>query len=128
MSKSSQKLDTITANLQKITVDADKITGNPEFKEGLIKTADNAGIFSERLNKGDLNCLITKTLKDTDRIVNRYDCIGESFSGMMGERFLLMRLMFGKPGQSFQKCSDLQCIEEQLRNPCPFPAYSCPNK
>jgi len=128
MSKSSQKLDKITTNVQKITVDMDKITGDCNFREDILKTADNAQIFSERLNRGDLNCLITKTLQDTNRTVNRYDCIGASFSDMMGERFLLMRLMFGKPGQSFQKCTDLQCVEEQLYKPCPCPNYSCPNR
>ena len=84
------------------------------------------GNLSERINNGDLNCLITKTIQDTDRTVNRYDCIGESFSEMMGERFLLMRLMFGKPGQSFQKCTNLQCIEKENAKLCP--TYSCPGQ
>lgn len=121
MSKSSQKMD-------KITTDVDKITGDPKLRHDILKTSSNAGDFSERLNKGDLNCLITKTLLDTDKTVNRYDCIGESFSQMMTERFLLMRLMFGKPGKSFKKCTNLQCIEEQMYNTYPCPTYSCPSQ
>lgn len=118
MLKSSQKLN-------KITTDVDKITGNCKFQQDILKTTDNTGDFSERLNKGDLNFLIKKTLEDTDRTINRYDCIGDSFSEMMSERFLIMRLMFGKPGQSFKKCSNLQCVEEELSKPCP--AYPvCP--
>jgi len=126
--KSSKKLDNITANINKITVDIDKVTGNPKFQEGLIKTISGIGNISESLDKGDLNCLIKKTLEDTDRTINRYDCIGGSFSEMMSERFLLMRLMFGKPGKSFQKCTNLQCIEEENSKLNSCPAYSCPNR
>jgi len=131
MSKSSQKMDSITTNIRKITVDADKITGNPKFLQSTVKAVDEIGTFTERLNKGDLNCLMTKTLQDSDRVINRYDCIGESFSQMMGEKFLLTRLMFGKPGQSFKKCTNLKCIEEELQPQCPCPAspaYTCPGK
>lgn len=128
LSRNSEKLDCITNNLNKITTDVDKVTGNCNFQQGLIKTADNAGDFSERLDKGDLNCLIKKTLEDTNRTINRYDCIGGSFSEMMGERFILMRLMFGKPGQSFQKCTNLKCIEEENSKLNSCPTYFCPNK
>lgn len=126
--KNSAKLDNIAANINKITVDIDKVTGNPEFQEGLLKAAVGTGNIADRLDKGDLNCLIKRTLEDTDKTINRYDCIGESFSEMMSERFLLTRLMFGRPGQSFQKCGNLQCIEEKISKPCPCPVYSCPNK
>lgn len=116
IAKSSQRMDIITTKADKITDDIDKITGNPQFRQNILRTSDNTACLTERINRGDLNCLIKKTLLDTDRTINRYDCIGGSFSEMMTERFLLMRLMFGKPGQSFEKCTDLKCIEEELKN------------
>jgi len=125
--QSSTKLNTITANISKIAVDIDRVTGNPEFQEDLLKTVNSAGNITQRLDTGDLNCSIKKILEDTDKIINRYDCIGESFSEMMGERYLLMRLMFGKPGESFEKCTNLKCFEQEelyKSNICPF---SCPN-
>jgi ABC-type transporter Mla subunit MlaD len=121
MSKSSQKLD-------KITTDVDKVTGNCNFQQGLIKTSCEVGNFTERLNEGDLNCSIKKTLENTDKTINRYDCIGNSFSDLMSQRFLLFKLMFGKPGESFEKCKNLQCIEEEFSKPRPCFPYSCPNK
>jgi len=126
--KNTTKLNNIATKISKITDDIDKITGNPKFQDGFVKTFDGTGNIAESLAKGDLNCLIKKTLQDTDRTINRYDCIGGSFSEMMSERFLFMRLMFGKPGKSFQKCANLQCIEEELYKPCPCPTYSCPNR
>lgn len=111
--KNSAKFGAVISNINKISVDVDKVTGNCKFQEGLIKAAEGTGNFAERLDKGDLNCLIKKTLGDTDRTINKYDCIGNSFNEMMSQRFLLIRLMFGKPGESFRKCNNLKCIEEK---------------
>lgn len=114
ISGSSKKFGGIVDNINKITGDVNKVTGDPRFQEGIIKTFQQAGGFAESLNSGELKCLIDKTLSDTDRTVNRYDCMGQSLNDMMSERFLLMKLIFGTPGRNFKKCNNLNCIEGQI--------------
>lgn len=132
ISRNSEKLDNITNNINKITTDVDKVTGNPKFQQDLLKTAGNTANISERIDKGDLNCLIKKTFEDTDKTINKYNCIGGEFSNLMSQKFLLIKLMFGQPGQNFQKCNNSpynnsQCLEEEFSKPTPFSTYSCPN-
>jgi len=102
MSNSSKKLD-------KITTDVDKITGDSKISKSISKSVYGTENIIESVGSGDLMGMIDKTLNDTDRTVNRYDCLGQGVSDLMSQRFLLMKLMFGTPGQNFKKCKDLKC-------------------
>jgi len=107
-----QDMPAITENIKDITSSARLIAVNPCFQEGLMKTSYGMGRFAEKLdrsvNETDLRCLV----KNTNRILCRYDCFGESLSDLLTKRFLILRMFFGKPGSAFEKCKSLypQCV------------------
>ncbi len=119
LDKAMSDIDKIVPDVSKIVSDVDKVTGNQQFQESIVNTFYGTDCFMKNLNSGELNYSINKLLNDTDRTVNRYDCIGGSLSELMNERFLLMRLMFGKPGKSFEKCTDWDCLMQHQKGKYP---------
>ena len=95
----------ITENINILTSDVNEITGNPAFQCGLITTSSNLGNITSKIDQNlegvDIKCL----LRNTDRVLNRYDCVGASLSELMTKRALILRLMFGNPGECFGKCT-----------------------
>jgi len=116
----SEKFDKSMSDTNETILGANKIingignvTGNLQFQESIISTAHETDSFLKNLNSGDLNTSVNKILHDTDRTINRYDCLGDSFGDLMHQRFLILRLMFGKPGKSFEKCTNWDCLMQQ---------------
>lgn len=115
LDKAMTNVDETVAGVDKIISDVDKVTGNQLLQQNIINTFYGTDYFMRNLNSGELNYSINKLLNDTNRTVNRYDCLGDNFGDLASKRFLLMRLMFGKPGKGFEKCKDWDCIMRQQK-------------
>jgi hypothetical protein len=64
-------------------------------------------IISELGGKeGDRN-LIKETLENTNLAARRVDCFSKNMGETMNQRFLLFKLMFGRPGASFEECVNM---------------------
>ncbi len=92
----------ITKNVSSITSDINKITVNAEFRDALVKTPSKFNQFMDITGVTFGNANIT--LLNADKIMRRYDCIGGSMSDLLSKRFLILKMIFGRPGESFERC------------------------
>jgi len=111
----TENLAKTTYNVSEITKDIQCITGNPHFRCGVINSTANVSKISEYLDYslkyGDIKAI----LQDTDRAINRFDCFEEGLTDMLSQRFLLLRMIFGKPGKFFDRCQG-PCPQYMYRN------------
>jgi|GEM_PF-4370698 len=125
-----QNLAEFTENINTVSIDLGKFTGDVGFRDELIATPGEIRKFISGTNRNveefiqSTNATIARldqkvciTLNDADRAINRYDCIGAGISDLMSERFLVFKLLFGKPGEAFELCT----------GPCPpnFEPFNC---
>lgn len=88
-------------------------------KTGQVITGVEAG-------GGNIIDLITTTLKNTNEAAVRFSCLNCGLSKMLSKRFVLLRLIFGKPGAALEQCVNPKNCKEtppELKNkiiqPCP---------
>ncbi len=51
--------------------------------------------------------LVSKTFNNINRAAERVDCFTKNLGKSMSKRFLIFRLMFGRPGKSFEECEKI---------------------
>ncbi len=117
----TKNLNEITLNIGEYTEDArfrDEIMATPGEIRRFICTADRF-LRSTDATISNLEQKVCITMNDADRIMNRYDCIGAGLSDLLSERFLILKLLFGKPGDAFEACTGSYPPNFRPFNCCP---------
>jgi len=65
----------------------------------------------------NIGVLFTETLQNTNQAAKRFDCFNRNLSTMLNKRFLLLRLLFGKPGSSLEECEKMDKKENPNKTP-----------
>ncbi len=101
-----------TANATKIGNDVSKITEMlaemlEKNRQKIDKIIEESSAATENINTASaaIKVDVPKISDDFNRTINRYDCIGVGLSDMLGKRFLIPRLFFGKTGGGFDSCT-----------------------
>ncbi len=80
-------------------------------------TLDEASDILDELEKNglekDVKTLIISTLRNSNTAAKSVNCMSNGISELFSKRFLLLRLLFGKPGGYFEKC-------KKQNNKCSF--------
>ncbi|OGI01776.1 MAG: hypothetical protein A2104_09560 [Candidatus Melainabacteria bacterium GWF2_32_7] len=95
------------------------------------RTEEVLGRLGETEFDRDTTGLIINTIQNTNQAVQSHnqaakqvDCLAEGVSEMLSKRFLLLRLLFGKPGAALEECEELEQYlddknKEKTKQPCP---------
>lgn len=88
---------------------ADQFINDEEFQQNITESAEKIRSIVSQIEELQGDEELQAKLKDT---LETYNCLGEELSKTLSKRFLLLRLIFGKPGANIGKCAkdDLHCI------------------
>jgi|GEM_PF-1781753 len=122
----SDEFTNTMSNISEITQNISNITADKELREDLKSTfkllgeASNAfsGFKSSGLSSkapitggcsplksgGNIIDLAVDTLYNTNQAAKSVNCLSQGMSDIFNKRFVLLRLMFGKPGSSLEEC------------------------
>ncbi|NLF84116.1 MAG: hypothetical protein GX568_09070 [Candidatus Gastranaerophilales bacterium] len=125
----STELPHVNRNMEQINTNFSAMDSTLQCTNGLLVGTNgllggtNGLLSGTNCLLGDLNPKIPvipqELVTQADKTLKRYDCIGAALSDTMSKRALLLRLMFGKPGESFENCN---------YPPCSCPPYTtCPD-
>lgn len=107
--------DTLVKNWNCITCDLYKDIKKAQLIENISYAFCKMGLTFDEADKllTSLECdgidknmkqLIMETLYNTNKTAKKISCMSDGVSDMLNKRFILLRLMFGKPGINLQKC------------------------
>ncbi|EKE02587.1 MAG: hypothetical protein ACD_20C00357G0010 [uncultured bacterium] len=98
------------------------------------KTEQVISRFGEAEIDSDTRGLIIRTIMNTNQAIESHnqaakqvDCLAEGTSELLSKRFLLLRLLFGKPGAALEECEQLEQYldgedQDKIVRPCPVKA------
>ncbi len=96
-------LNKATSNIQNSVEVVQQLAGDQQLrsdvKQILGQTSDSLNKVEQVLNKPSFGSDIRATVRDTRDAINDVDVVARRLNSMLGKRFPLMRMMFGKPGQ-----------------------------
>jgi len=140
------------SDISRITKNIREITEDEEIKEGLSNTfklieetrQTLSGVRSSGImNKISGACapsaganiidLAVETMQNTNQAAKSVNCLSQGMCDILDKRFVLLRLMFGKPGSSLEICKNIgKLSKEQIdylsKQGVIDPSCSCKNK
>lgn len=112
ISQTLQNIETMNEHMDKMT------ELMPEMNQSILKS--NSLLTDSNSNLCSINNKVPEIpqslVKNADKILVKTDCLETGLAKMMSERFLLLKLLFGKPGKSFNKCTEGTCEASKFAN------------
>lgn len=102
--KVDQSIDNINAAAQMAQTSLGNINGLVTKTGTVVDQIGDTGSGSAR----DIKSSLLSTTFNINAAAKRFDCVNQSFSNMASRRFLMFKLIFGRPGEAFDRCEYLQ--------------------
>lgn len=124
----------VTAGVNETIANVNRVVESPEFQLGVKETIMNANSLLQNTNANtqrvfsqiqqnnvipNFNTTLCKTyatleeaekaMQNTSQVACTFDCVGKKASQMLSQRFLLFKLMFGRPGEPLEECQGVSC-------------------
>jgi methyl-accepting chemotaxis protein len=114
--KAPESIDKTINNLESLNKNMPRVNENIQEASTTINRATSS-LSVTNCNLDTINkkvpeippCLLNKA----DNALTKFDCIGTELIDLLNKKFLVFRFMFGKPGSSFERCKDPNCIESR---------------
>lgn len=120
--KASTTFDSVDKTFGKTGQVLDQIDPNNMDGNIINLIVDTIGNFNQTTKQ------VNQTAKEVEVTAQRFDCVGEGLSDMLSKRFLLFKLLFGKPGAELEECKNGNITSNNLNQPCPAKSTPCPKK
>lgn len=103
------KAESLIEKSENLLDNANKTIGNENFQENITtSTASMSMILSdleEITGDDDIKQSLKNTLKDSDKTIKSLNCFTTELGHSLSKRFLIPRMLLGKPGESLNNCS-----------------------
>lgn len=101
--KAMNDLKDSIANIKSITENVHSVVSDEDMQKSIKHSISTTDGLIQKINTNS-DCLIFDTLKNTNRAAKQVNTLSCQTSELLSKRFLLLRLLFGRPGKDFQTC------------------------
>lgn len=94
----------VTTEFHKAALNVNRIIGSNENGIGNTVNGINRVVQNTEAGTADIIPKVSQTLDDTSLAVKQFNCVGKNINNMLGQRFLLFKLMFGRANIPENQC------------------------
>lgn len=104
-------LDNTVSNINNTTANVDKTLNDPNLhgslKESIEKMSDILDSIKSITDDKEIQQNLKETLNQSKDGISSLNCFSKELSNTLSKRFLLPRMIIGKPGKNLERCTNL---------------------
>lgn len=103
-----------TVNKFDDTINNDELHGS--LKNSLSKVSDVMGDIRNITGDKGLQENLKETIKNSNNSISRLNCFSTELSNTLSKRFLIPRMLLGRPGKNLTKCTTPKALTEEKKD------------